>query len=57
MENDQHPADKALRALRKEFVLVEKRRVMSWRAWLVVGIIVGIIAGVVWIAYRTNIYG
>ena len=57
MEKNQHPADKALRALRKEFVLVEKKRVLSWRVWLVVGAVVGVIVGVLWIAYRTNIYG
>lgn len=53
----EHPADIALQALRKEFVLVKKRRVISWHAWLVAGIVVGIIVGVLWIANRTNTYG
>lgn len=53
----EHPADMALQALRKEFVLVKKRRVISWHAWLAAGIVAGIIVGVLWVAYRSNTYG
>lgn len=43
----------ALQALKGRYVFVEKRHVLTWRMWLIAGIIAGIILGIGWIISRT----
>lgn len=43
----------ALDVLDKEFTAVGKTRVRSWHAWWAIGIAVGIVAGVLFIASRS----
>ena len=50
-ENDS--MSRAMRVLQKEYVLIGKTRVRSWKAWLIIGIFVGIVAAVLIVAGRT----
>lgn len=45
--------ERALGALQGEYVIVPRRRILSWRLWLVMGLIVGIIVALVVIARRS----
>ena len=45
---------RALKALSKEYVAVGKTRVRSWRAWLIIGLAAGILAGVLFVANRSG---
>lgn len=47
-------ADKLVSNIRREYVLVGKSHIRAWHIWLVVGILVGIAAGIYWIAYRST---
>ena len=49
-----HLIERALSALRKEYVVVGKTYVRAWHAWLTLGIVVGIVAGVVFVANRSG---
>ena len=55
MNNDKptnHLVERALNALKKEYVVVGKTHVKSWHAWLIIGVAVGIIATTIFIANR-----
>jgi len=54
--SDQHKketVDRALQSLQGKYMLVGRRRVRAWHLWLVLGIIVGVAAGVFWVVSRT----
>lgn len=43
-----------LSILKKEYVVVGTTRVRSWHAWLIIGVAVGIIAGILLVASRSG---
>lgn len=45
---------RALKTLSKEYVAVGKTRVRSWHAWLIIGLAVGVLAGVLFVANRSG---
>lgn len=47
-------ADKLVANLRHEYVLVGKSRIRAWHLWLIVGVLIGIMAGVYWVASRST---
>lgn len=55
--NHLRPADiaagKALTGLREKFLLIGKRNVIAWKAWLVIGLVAGISTGVIFVANRS----
>ena len=42
--------EKALDAIKKEFVVVKKDKIRPWEAWLVLGVIAGVAIGVLYVA-------
>src|SRR3989344_3982188 len=54
MPNTNHRVEKALEALKKDFIVVGKTRVRSWHAWLAIGLVAGIAAGVLFVANRSG---
>ena len=46
--------ERALAAFQKEYVVVGKTRVRAWRAWLLIGVAVGVVAGIFYIANRSG---
>ena len=54
MSNQNHLVEKALEALKKDFVVVGKTRVRSWHAWLVIGLATGIVAGIIFVANQSG---
>ncbi|MDO8569399.1 MAG: hypothetical protein Q7R89_01280 [bacterium] len=54
MQNPKNKIEKALETLKKEFVVVGKTRVRSWHAWLIIGLCVGIVAGILFVANRSG---
>lgn len=53
-KNKKEMVDQALQALQGKFILVGKHRVRAWHIWLVVGILIGAMVGILWVANRTN---
>jgi len=50
-ENDS--TSRAMRVLQKEYVLIGKTRVKSWKAWLIIGIVTGVVGAVIFVASRS----
>ena len=46
--------ERAIKLLKKEYVVVGKTRVRSWHAWLAIGLAAGILAGVLFVANRSG---
>ncbi len=44
----------ALGALQKEYMMVGRTRVRAWDAWLVIGLMIGILAGILFVANRSG---
>src|SRR3989344_4277381 len=53
MPNPNHNIERALKALKRDFIVVGKTRVRSWHAWLIIGLCAGIVAGIVSVANRS----
>lgn len=49
-----HLVERAIQALKKEYVLVGKTHVRVWHAWLMLGIIAGAISGIILVANRSG---
>jgi hypothetical protein len=47
-------AQGALSALQKDFVVIGKTRVKGWHAWLLIGVVAGITAGILLVASRSG---
>lgn len=45
---------KALEALQKEFLVIGKRHIKVWHAWLALGVVAGIVGGVLLVANRSG---
>jgi len=43
-----------LQALKRDYAIIGKRRIKGWRAWLVIGVVIGVASGVVLVANRTG---
>ncbi|MDO8569400.1 MAG: S8 family serine peptidase [bacterium] len=54
MPPQNHRVESALEVLKKDFVVVGKTRVRSWHAWLIIGLCVGILVGVLFVANRSG---
>ena len=46
--------DDAIKTLKNEYLVVGKRRIKPWHAWLIIGILVGVAAGILLIALRSR---
>ena len=46
--------DKVLKSLNKEYIIIGKNRINSWYAWLVIGLMVGIVSGVIFLNYQKS---
>lgn len=46
--------DRVMRALRRDFIVVGKGRVRSWTAWLLIGMVAGLVGGVIGVANRSG---
>lgn len=51
-EQKNNLGDRALKSLQKEFIVVGKTSIKGWHAWLTLGVIAGITAGVLFVANR-----
>ena len=47
----------SLSALQKDFVVMGKTRVSSWTAWLLIGVAVGVTAGILFVANQSGTFG
>ena len=47
-------AEEGIKTLQKEFFILGKTRVKAWQAWLMIGILAGVVAGSVFIANRSG---
>lgn len=56
-EDSNSVAERALGAIRQRYVLIGKRAIRGWRAWLVLGLAVGAVAGVLLVANRSGEFG
>lgn len=45
---------RAMNALHRDYVVVGEGRVHAWHAWLIIGIVVGIVAGILFVANSTD---
>lgn len=52
--NNENPADTLLSSLKKEYVIIGAQRMKSWQGWFIIGIMVGIFSGVIWVANRSG---
>ena len=46
--------EEALSTLQKEFVIIGKTHIRAWHAWLIFGLVVGVIAGIIFVASRSG---
>lgn len=46
--------ENSLRSLRKDYLIVARHRVKSWHAWLVIGLTIGVVTGVILVANRNG---
>ncbi|OGF64558.1 hypothetical protein A2661_01145 [Candidatus Giovannonibacteria bacterium RIFCSPHIGHO2_01_FULL_45_24] len=55
MENHKEElAQKGLKAFQKEFLVIGRTHIKAWHAWLVLGLVAGITAGVLFVANRSG---
>lgn len=54
MEDNKNLGEKVVNELQKDFTMVGKRRIHSWHAWLTAGIILGVLAGIAYVANQSG---
>ncbi len=48
------PAERTLDALHRDYILIGKKRVRSWTAWLIIGLSAGLAIGIIFVANRSE---